>query len=376
MWCTVINQQLLRVVLVRSFLALAATLLLYVLLAWRHDSSKITNTVTVYAYCDMLSSDDFDEFTERTGIQVVVRHFETIEEVMTKLVFTQDGEIDIVAPTDAMVEVLRNQNLLLPLQKKELPSIKELNPLLMKRFYDLENEHTVPFSWTPIGIGYDKRVIKKPAHKIGWDLIFGKEVGGITRSPAQVYKLPSCKVCLGEDPLESIFLVMLHKYRRIIKNMSPQQGAEIVHVLKKQKEWIECYTNNLRYFLISEVCPAIAIPAAYMIQTCADYEWADFVIPSVGTVMFVGNLGISVRSKKVAQAHAVIEYLISRRGSLTCFENHLFLPANSNACKELPEAVRSHPYLFPTGGLASRLYTLHNAISLNKLQRMWHGVIV
>jgi spermidine/putrescine-binding protein len=169
---------------------------------------------------------------------------------------------------------------------------------------------------------------------------------------------------------------MIHKYGRILNKVSSVQAAEIVRVLKEQKKWIECYTNNLRYFLISEVCPAIAIPAAYMIQTCLDYDWADFVIPASGTVMFVGNLGISAQSKKVGHAHAVIEYLISRRGSATCYKNHLFFPANKLACEELPKNVQSHEYLFPVGPNAPLLYTLHNAISLKKLQRMWHRVIV
>jgi len=372
----VINSEAFKVVGVRIILALCATGLLYFFLAWRNQSSEVSGAVTIYAYCDMLSSDDFDEFTKETGIEVIVRHFETIEEVMTKLVFTQDGEIDIVAPTDAMVEVLRDKNLLVPLQYDKLPSVSDLNPLLMNRFYDPENEHTIPFSWTPIGIGYDKRVIRKSPEEIGWELIFGKKENGVTRSPSQLYNIPSCQVCLGEDPLESIFLVMIHKYGRIINKISSVQAAEIVQVLKEQKKWIECYTNNLRYFLISEVCPAIAIPAAYMIQTCLDYDWADFVIPSIGTVMFVGNLGISTQSKKVAKAHAVIEYLISRRGSITCYDNHLFFPANKAACEELPHSVKSHKYLFPVGPNASLLYTLHNAISLKKLQRMWHGVIV
>ncbi len=347
---------------VRTLLVVVASLLLYGFLSVRVISlGSSRDAVTVYAYCDMLSSEDFDAFTKATGIEVVVRHFETVEEVMTKLVFTQDSEIDIVAPTDAMLEVLVKQNLLQPLQHDKLPSLPELEPFLMGRFYDPTNSYSVPFSWTPIGIGYNKRMVNIAPEDIGWDFIFEKR---------------GHNVCLGDDPIESIFLVMLYKYGRILQTLSPEQQEEITAILRQQRAWVECYSNNLRYFLVSDVCAAVVIPSAYMMHSCGKDSAFDFVIPKVGTVMFVGNLGISSRSTKVDKAHAVIEFLISRAGSGMCFNKHSFLPANASAAQDLPERIKAHKSLFPQGASVSQLYTLHNEIPLKTLQQMWHNVIV
>ena len=113
-----------------------------------------------------------------------------------------------------------------------------------------------------------------------------------------------------------------------------------------------------------------------MIELQQEYPWAEFAIPSTGTVMFIGNMAMTTKSKKNAQAHAVINYLLSEEGALTCFKNHSFLPANAKACKRLPDRVTQHRYLFPNDALFARFSTLHNALSLKKIEQLWQQAIV
>lgn len=358
----------------RLLLVIVASGILYGILALGRGEQA--EAITIYAYCDMLSTEDFDEFTKQSGIPVVVRHFEAIEEVITKLVFTKDSGIDIVAPTDSMVEVLREKGLLLPLSKEKLPSVAQLQPYLLGQFYDPQNTYTVPFSWTPVGVGYDTRVVRAPSEEIQWDIIFGTYRDGKIISPDKCYGAAVDKVCLGEDPFETVWLAMMHLYGSVDAWVLEKHEDAIVRLLKKQKAWIECYTNNLQYFLVSGVCPAVVIPGAYMINLREEHDWADFVIPEKGSMMYIGNFGISATSKRAEQAHAVIEYMLSREGALVCYENHKFLPANQTACEELPEAVRAHPYLYPSLSLFSRLRTLHNDIPGKTIERVWHRAMV
>ncbi len=347
---------------VRTFLVVCATAALCGLLFFGDVGRDAQKAVTIYAYCDMLSQEDFESFTEKTGIEVIVRHFESIEEIMTKLVFTRDNDIDLVAPTDAMVEVLRNAKLIAPLDASLLPDLKDVDPRLMHLFYDPTNSFSVPFSWTPVGIGYDARALKMSPQDITWASLFdGPHLG---------------KVCLGEDPIESIGLVMIHLYGKVLSCMTPAQEQEIITVLRTQKEWVECYTNNLRYFLISGVCPAVVLPAAYMIQQKKISPWVDFIIPQKGTVMFVGNMALVAGSKKREQAHAVINYLLSEEGGTVCFNRHAFIPTNLKSCAKLPKYVRKHPYLFPAGEVFATINMLNNAIPLRKIEKMWQQAIV
>lgn len=360
---------------VRLLLVLVASGLLYGLLGLG-GKEKAAGAVTIYAYSDMLSTEDFDEFTARTGIPVVVRHFEAIEEVITKLVFTKDSGIDLIAPTDSMVEVLVEKKLLDPLDYQQLPSAADVSPHLLGQFYDPANRFSLPFSWSPLGIGYDTRVLKAPREQIGWDIIFGRFAGDVVRPPEAYYGAIVDKVCLGEDPFETIYLAMLYLYGSVDKEVMERHESRITDLLRQQKAWIECYTNNLCYFLVSGVCPAVVIPGAYMIKKREECPWADFVIPPGGSMMYIGNMVLVSGSKRSAQAHQVINYLLSKEGSAKCYENNAFLPANKQACEELPPEVKGHPYLCPDVAVFKQLRTLHNQIPASTIERVWHGAMV
>ena len=364
-----------RLHIFRVLLVLGASALLYLLLGFG-GKEKTEGAITVYAYSDMLSTEDFEDFTEQTGIPVVVRHFEAIEEVITKLVFTKDSGIDLIAPTDSMVEVLIEKNLLEPLDYRQLPSAAEISPHLLGQFYDPRNRFSLPFSWSPLGIGYDTRVVKTPRDRIGWDIIFGRFDDAIVRSPEHFYGAVVDKVCLGEDPYETIYLAMLYLYGSVDNEVILKHEKRIIDLLRQQKAWIECYTNNLCYFLVSGVCPAVVIPGAYMIKKQEECPWADFVIPPGGSMMYIGNMVLVAGSKRSAQAHQVINYLLSKDGSFKCYENNAFLPANKQATEQLPSEVKSHPYLCPSTALFKQLRTLHNQIPASTIERVWHGAMV
>ncbi len=113
-----------------------------------------------------------------------------------------------------------------------------------------------------------------------------------------------------------------------------------------------------------------------MIQQKHSSPWAEFVIPHAGTIMFVGNMALVAGSKKRERAHKVINYLISEHGALRCFNSHAFIPTNIYACRQLPDYVKNHRYLFPEGDVFRSIGTLNNAIPLKKIEKMWQQAIV
>lgn len=358
---------------IRVGLVVTVTVLLYLGLLLSGIGTGGTGQITVYAYSDMLSKEVFADFEKETGIIVNVKHFEAVEEVTAKLMFANEDGVDIVAPTDAMVEVLRNEGYLLPLNKKLLPSFSEIDNRLLGHYYDPRSRYSVPFCWSPVAIGYDTRVITVPPERIEWDLIFGVKRGGQLWPPSVRYGFGIDRVCLGEDPWEVMFLAAHYLYGSI-QNITNEKQDEIVQLLRQQKQWLECYTNNLKYFLISGVCAAVVMPAAYMIMMQEEYPWADFVIPASGGAVFIGNLMIPNTCKDVDTAHKVIEFLISKQGGCACFEEHCYNPANAQSYQLLPESVAKHKYIFPSTKLFKKLHIFHNQIPLRTVEQMWHAI--
>lgn len=349
------------------------TMFLYAILALSFSKKESHTAVTVYAFSDMLSSEVFEPFTEKTGIAVVVKHFEAAEEVITKLVFAGDDSIDVIAPTDSTVEVLRKEKLLQEVQRNRLKHFGDIDRRLMGKYFDPENRYSVPFSWSPVAIGYDPRVITTPREEIDWDIVFGIAKDGEILPPSVKYGKGLGRICMGEDPWEVVFIAALHEWGSI-KNITPDKYDRIVERLRAQKEWLECYTNNLKYFLISGVSHAVVMPAAYMVMMNEEYPWADFVIPRSGGACFIGNMVIPKQCRDVDAAHKVIDYLLSIEGGLACFDEHAYNPSNRHAYAHLPERVRTHPYLLPNDAVMKKLVVFHNEIPLHDVEKLWHRI--
>lgn len=357
---------------VRSFFVVVATGVLYVLLVSKGPLAEASE-VTVYAYSDMLSTEVFDDFTAQTGIQVKVKHFEEIEEVLTKLSLGNEG-IDLIAPTDAMVEVLRQKQLLQPLDKGLLPSYGDTDQRLLGHFYDPENEYSVPFAWSPVGICYDSQVVTTPAHKIGWDLVFGTLSHGEVLPPAVRYGDGVDSVCLGEDPWESLYLAAIYLYGTI-ENLTDVQLRTCAQLLRVQKKgWLECYTNNLKYFLIAGVASAVVAPAAYMNKMSELCPWIKFVVPKKGSLVFIGNLAIPRTVERCGVVHQVIDYLLSVPGGLACFAEHAYNPSNQNTYEQLPASVRRHSHLLPNDRIFKKLHVEHNQLPLERVEQLWQQI--
>ncbi len=361
------------VFLVRVSIILMLTLLAYVLLVFPIPSTQDRPTITVYAYSDMLSPEVFEDFEEETGIHVNVRYFEAAEELITRLVFSKDEAVDVVMPTDGISELLIREDLLLPLDRSKISSYGDVDTRLLGQFYDHDNVYTIPFSWSPIGIGYDSRVLPLDPNEVGWDLVFGRYFKGYSIPPHEVYNVAPFTVCMGEDPWESLYLASIDLFGDVYSLTTHAQRRDIVTMMRNQRTWLESYTNNLKYFLVAGISPCVVIPAAYMVEIMREYEWARFAVPKKGSLMILGDVAIPRRTKHPERAYKLIEYLLSEQGSLNCHEEHLFNPVNVNAYKRLDNDIQMNDFILPKErAIESHFFLAHNKFSTRIIEHMWH----
>lgn len=349
-----------------------STVLLYTVLKWS-GSAKEKPSIVVYSYSDMLTHEAVERFEAETGITVLVKHFDAVEELMTMLVFAKGSCCDVVMPTDAMVEVLREADLLHPLDKTKLPHFAEVDPRITGNFYDPENEHTVPFAWEPLGLGYDTRVVNAPRTEIGLDLLFGRfdSVQKRWLSPAEIYGPGVTSVCLGEDPWEAFFLTSLFLWRSI-DDITHAKQEEILNVLIRQRGWLESYTNNMKYFLISRIAPVVVMPSAHALDLHEEYSYIDFVVPKEGSLLILGEMGIPKVSQQREAAHAFINYMLSREAGAQCAALYRYNPANRYAYESMPESVLAHPFFSPILLDPRSLAIAHNKLDLADVEALWY----
>ena len=172
----------------RTIALLAALVLLCsVALAGCGASSK-TLTLNVYNWGEYISDgseDSFDtikefekwyEETYKQKIKVNYTTFASNEDMYAKL---SSGAVsfDVVIPSDYMIARMRDENMLLELDFKNIPNYENISESFRGLYYDPDNKYTVPYTYGVIGVIYNANVVDE-ADAGGWDLLWNEKYKG------------------------------------------------------------------------------------------------------------------------------------------------------------------------------------------------------
>ncbi len=167
---------------------LTAVLLLCTLALAGCGGSSKTLTLNVYNWGEYISDgseDSFDtvrefekwyEATYKQKVKVNYTTFASNEDMYAKL---SSGAVsfDVVIPSDYMIARMRENNMLLELDFKNIPNYKNIDETFRGLYYDPDNKYTVPYTYGVTGIIYNANVVDEADAK-GWDLIWNDKYKG------------------------------------------------------------------------------------------------------------------------------------------------------------------------------------------------------
>ncbi|MBR0360172.1 MAG: extracellular solute-binding protein [Clostridia bacterium] len=119
---------------------------------------------------------EFEKWYEKEyGRKVTVNYttFASNEDMYSKI---SSGAVsyDVIIPSDYMIARMKNENLLLPLDFKNIPNYKYIDNEFRGLYYDPENQYTVPYAYGIIGVIYNANEVDK-ADAGDWDLLWNEK---------------------------------------------------------------------------------------------------------------------------------------------------------------------------------------------------------
>ena len=88
------------------------------------------DSLTVYNWGEYIDPDLIKQFEQETGIKVIYETFDSNEGMMGKI--EQGGtSYDITMPSEYMIEMMAEKDLLLPLDYSQIPNIKNIDPYFL-----------------------------------------------------------------------------------------------------------------------------------------------------------------------------------------------------------------------------------------------------
>jgi len=319
----------------------------------------LSGTVNLAIWSNYVTNETLASFTTATGVTVNVSNYSSNEELLAKLQAGGTG-IDVAVPSDYMVQIMQNLQLIEVLDRTQISNVAGLDPTKMGKPFDPENRWSVPYGWTVTGIGINRDVYKGPL--ASWkDLLTLPELNG--------------KVSLLDDAREALGAA-LRTVGHGINTVDPAQLEMGRKALADARGQIRAFTSEPRDLLVRGELAAAQIYSSDALQARRETGGRiEFVVPQEGGTMAIDNLVIPRGAPNPRAAHALINHLISAESNVTYVTSILAGPVVLKTMELLTPELRDNRGLFPPAEIMAKCEMVTDIGEATKLwDRAWTEV--
>ena len=308
----------------------------------------------------------YENYGSKNGTRVEVNYstYSSNEDLYAKIT---SGAVnyDVIVPSDYMVQRLREEKYLAPLNYDNIPNIDNILPEFLGKnaFYDEGNVYSVPYLYGMIGIIYNTEMVDVNDENIGsWALMWDEDYkGNILQFNNSRDAFGTAQYYLGVD----------------VNSATEEQWRDALELLKDQKKIVQGYVMDEIFNKMENGSAAIA--AYYAGDYLAMYEENDkleFFYPKEGTNLYVDAMCIPKTSKNKVIAEHYINFMLSEEAAIANAEYTYYASPNklvvqNEEYKNYMADIKEDAYekMYPTGVKATSYENLteEKLVLLNSL---------
>ena len=319
------------------------------------SATKKDQTIHLFVWGEYTCQEIFDDFFKKTGIEVIESNFSSNEEMLAKIQTGLEG-YDLIIPSDYMVTVMSQLNLLLPLDKSKIPNSRNIASSLLDLPYDPKNTVSLPYAWSVAGVIYNSDKLKRPITSYG-ELFSRDDV--------------RYRFSILDDSREMIASALLARGRSAnTKHLETlnQLPNTLVSIKKNAREFNSAPTSQL----LSGDLLAAQIYSNEALRLAQNHPRFKFILPKDGFTIAVDNMAIPKFSKKVELTYKLINYLLEPAVNHKFVTTVLAPPVVSGIYEQLPAPLKANPAMGPLEQIMTRAEMIHELGDLTKkYDRIW-----
>ena len=299
--------------------------------------------LNVYNWSTYIAPEIIPAFEEQFNVKVNYDIFADNDELLAKIQPGNPG-YDIIVPSDYMVEIMRQQDLLLPLDKSKIPNFSNIDDPFVDPPYDPGNDYCVPYQWGTTGLGYN--VAKTGRDLDSWDVMFNHEFAGrISWLTDARGVMGIALLYLGYDPNTS----------------NPDEINEALQLLLDTKSDVVAFAPDTGQILLQQGEVDIAYEySGDIFQIMEDDEDIRYVIPKEGTVIWTDNMCIPTGAPHPDLAAEFINFIMDPQIGADLSNYTAYGTPNKASLPLIDPEYRDNPGIYPSEATKAKLFFIRS----------------
>ena len=286
--------------------------------------------IALYSWDNFVPKDVLTSFTQETGIKVNLSTYKTTKIMYEKIKALNGRGYDVLLTTGRLVQKMRDKGLLQVIDYRKLNNFKHLNPKLLNKPYDPNNEFSVPYIWGTTGIGIDTNKLKNKS---------------ITHWKDLWHKQWRNKLLLHNN-MRDLFAVALKTNGLSINTKNPDEIKQAYNTLRKLIPNIKQLISKDRLFdtFMNNKGSIAMFWSSKAWQVKRKYPTFEYIYPEEGAIFWVDSFMIPSNASDIDSAHTFIDYLLRPDIAVRCANELGEATPNLDAMKDV---INQNTITFP-----------------------------
>ena len=314
---------------------------------------ELEDSLTIFQWTDYWPSGTVEIFEKAYGVDVNVSNYASNEEMFNKLKAGGTGQFDLVFPSDYMVNVMVNQDLVQPLDTGMIPHWDNLEDMWKNEApYDPgEERYSAPYFWGTSGVAWNSNMVDDIEGVPSWEVMWDDQYEG------QMTMLNDMRETIG---------AALKSLGYSLNTTDEAKIEEAKQLLIDQKPLLLTYSSVSRAAALQneEASPLHCWSGDAFSAYWATYEDGSspitYTVPSEGGVVWIDTAAITKEAKHTNAAHAFINFVMNAKVNAQ-IANYLYYPTPNAAAKEyVDDAALENPAIYPPEDVFEQLEFIEN----------------
>ena len=313
----------------------------------------------IYTWSDYVKPALIQRFERENGCRVEIETYDSNETMYDQLAAREKEPFDLLFPSSYMVQILRDQGRLQPLNPDWIPNRRNVDATYLAMAPDREMTYSVPYAVTITSLGYRGDEVQE--FRPTWAMLDRPDLKG--------------RMAMLDDYRETIGAALKFLGFSLNSTNDSELAAAKDVVLRWKKNLVGFQNENYGKDLASgDVLLAHGYSGDLMAEQGENAN-LRIAVPEEGSALSFDDMVIPSDAREVVLAHKFIDFILDPRVAAEMTEYICYLCPNEVSYQYLSGEFRTNPILFPPPEVVEKLEMIGDiGPSQTKYEQIWQEI--